>query len=116
MFVHALFRRVRYDELPDSRRPELHGRVAAVLEELVPQNEQLLSGSPATCIAAPVGDAWKAMNYSVAAAALAERSLALEEAAGHYRRAIDMAEMVPLGSPAAPHADDPARRVAERCR
>ena len=56
------------------------------------------------------------MNYSVAAAALAERSLALEEAAGHYRRAIDMAEMVPSGSPAAPHADDPARRVAERCR
>ena len=43
MFVHALFRRVRYDELPDSRRLELHGRVAAVLEELVPQNEQLLS-------------------------------------------------------------------------
>ena len=39
------------------------------------------------------------MNYSVAAAALAERSLALEEAAGHYRRAIDMAEMVPRPDP-----------------
>ena len=69
-----------------------------MLEELVPQNEQLLSDSPAACIAAPVGDAWK-VNYSVAAAALAERSLALEEAAGHYRRAIDMAEMVPLRIP-----------------
>jgi len=99
-FVHALFRRVRYDELPDSRRFELHGRVAAVLEELVPQNEQLLPElARHACIAAPVGDAWKAMNYSVAAAAVVERSLALEEAAGHYRRAIEMAEMVPRPDP-----------------
>ena len=99
-FVHALFRRARYDELPDSRRLELHGRVAAVLEELVPQNEQLLPElARHACIAAPVGDAWKAMNYSVAAAALAERSLALEEAAGHYRRAIEMAQLVPRPDP-----------------
>ena len=98
-FVHALFRRARYDDLPDSRRLELHGRVAAVLEERISQNEHVLPSSPTTCIAAPVGDAWKALNYSVAAAALAERSLALDEAAGHYRRAIEMAQLVSRPDP-----------------
>jgi hypothetical protein len=47
-----------------------------------------------TCAAIPLGDPRRAVDYATRAAELAMVSLALEEAAGHYRRALRVANVL----------------------
>jgi DNA-binding CsgD family transcriptional regulator len=93
-FVHALFRSVRYDALPTSRRLRLHQRVARALEPHADNERVLPELARHACIAAPLGDARTAIDYSRRAGDLARRILASEEAAGHYRQALEIAELL----------------------
>jgi class 3 adenylate cyclase/tetratricopeptide (TPR) repeat protein len=93
MFRHALVQSAAYDSLLRSRRRELHGRVAVILEqatdELVDNAEPLarhldLAGRHDDALIAymRVGDQVAATSSH-------------EEALGHYRRALDLAEHGP---------------------
>jgi hypothetical protein len=94
-FTHALFRRARYDGIPLQTRLHLHRDVAATLARRLPADEAVLPElARHASIAAPVGDAHEAVDYSIAAAARAERVLGLGEAATHYRRALQVAAMI----------------------
>jgi hypothetical protein len=92
VFVHALFRTSRYESMPLSRRLQLHHAVANALEARRDDDRVVPALARHACIAAPIGDAHAALQYALRAAALAERSLALDEATDHYRRALDVAE------------------------
>jgi tetratricopeptide (TPR) repeat protein len=94
-FTHALFRRARYDSIPAHTRLMIHRDVAATLEARLPADEAvLLELARHASIAAPVGNAPKAVDYAMLAAARAERALGLGEAATHYRRALQVAAMI----------------------
>ena len=90
-FVHALFQRARYDRLSTARRLQLHQGVAVVLEGRLGLSERVLPElARHAAIAAPLGAGRRAVHLCVAAAAMAERSLALAEAASYYRWALDL--------------------------
>ena len=94
-FAHALFRRARYDGIPPRTRLLIHRDVSTTLAARLPADEAVLAElARHASIAAPVGDALKAVDYSMLAAARAERFLGLGEAATHYRRALEVAAMV----------------------
>ena len=94
-FTHALFRRTRYDSIPPHTRLLIHRDVAATLAARLPADEAVLPElARHASIAAPVGDAHKAVDYAMLAAARAERFLALGEAATHYRRALQVAGVI----------------------
>lgn len=100
-FVHALFCSARYDALSSSKRLGLHGRVVAALERRGPDPRVVPELARHACIAAPVGDAHRALSYATQAAELAEEALAFNEAAHHYRSAL---EVIDLFDPPDPHA------------
>ena len=93
-FTHALFRNARYDALPAGRRRLLHHQVVGALERRAGDDRVLAELARHACIAAPLGDARTALGHAVRAAEAAERSLALDEAAEHYRRAIEVADLL----------------------
>lgn len=93
-FVHALFRSVRYDVLPTGRRLRLHQRVARALQPRADDERILPELARHASIAAPLGDARAAIDYSRRAGDLARRLLASEEAAVHYRQAWEMATLL----------------------
>ena len=94
-FTHALFRRARYDSIPPHTRLVIHRDVAATLAARLPADEAVLPElARHASIAAPLGNAPKAVDYAMLAAARAERSLGLGEAATHYRRALQVAAMI----------------------
>jgi tetratricopeptide (TPR) repeat protein len=94
-FTHALFRRTRYDSIPPHSRLLIHRDVAATLAARLPADESLLPElARHASIAAPVGDAHKAVDYAMQAAARAERFLGLGEAATNYRRALQVAGVI----------------------
>jgi DNA-binding SARP family transcriptional activator/tetratricopeptide (TPR) repeat protein len=99
-FVHALFRSVRYEALPTSRRLRLHQQVVRVLQSQGDDERILPELARHACIAAPLGEARTAIDYSRRAGELARRMLASEEAAGHYRQALEMTELL---NPPDPH-------------
>ncbi|UGS34019.1 AfsR/SARP family transcriptional regulator [Capillimicrobium parvum] len=90
-FSHVLVRDVVYDELPPTRRPGLHARVAEALERrydanLEPHHAELahhylLAGSAGS---------GKALHHAGAAGRRAASQLAYEEAARHYRNALEV--------------------------
>jgi len=86
-FIHALVRRVLYDDQLSVRLHETHRRVAAALEEgPEPDPAELAHHWSA---AGPRGDDDKVLSYSREAAARAAASLSHSEAAAHYRRALE---------------------------
>lgn len=97
-FVHALFRTARYSALTSARRLRLHRQVVQALERrsgdvLLPELARH------ACIAAPLGGAHEAIGYARRAGQLAERSLALDEAAAHYERALAVAHLLDPADP-----------------
>jgi len=89
-FTHALVRATLYDGLSQLRRARLHGRVGEAIArlrggDLDPHLPQLAYHFAQ---AAPVEQPERAIDFALAAARRADRLLAWEEAAQHYRAAL----------------------------
>ena len=111
-FTHALVRATLYDGLSQLRRARLHGRVGEAISrlrsaDLDPHLPQLAHHFAQ---AAPVEQPERAIDFALAAARRADRLLAWEEAAQHYRAALRARELA--GAPRRPRA----RRAAARAR
>jgi DNA-binding SARP family transcriptional activator/tetratricopeptide (TPR) repeat protein len=94
-FTHALVRATLYDGLSQLRRARLHGRVGEAISrlrsaDLDPYLPQLAHHFAQ---AAPVEQPERAIDFALAAARRADRLLAWEEAAQHYRAALRSREL-----------------------
>jgi DNA-binding SARP family transcriptional activator len=94
-FTHALVRATLYDGLSQLRRARLHGRVGEAIArlrsaDLDPHLPQLAHHFEQ---AAPVEQPERAIDFALAAARRADRLLAWEEAAQHYRAALRAREL-----------------------
>jgi len=103
-FVHALFRSVRYNAIPNAQRVVLHQEITRALAPLGADDRVVPELARHAAIAAPLGDAVIALDYSMRAATLAEQALAFDEAATHYRRALAVADLL--------EPPDPHKRLA----
>jgi tetratricopeptide (TPR) repeat protein len=94
-FTHALVRATLYDGISPLRRARLHGRVGEVLVKLrggdLDPHLAMLAHHFAQ--AAPVERPDRAIDFALAAARRADRLLAWEEAAQHYRAALRAREL-----------------------
>jgi tetratricopeptide (TPR) repeat protein len=94
-FTHALVRATLYDGISQLRRARLHGRVGEVLVKLrggdLDPHLAMLAHHFAQ--AAPVERPDRAIDFALAAARRADRLLAWEEAATHYRAALRAREL-----------------------
>ncbi len=101
-FVHELVRETLYEDLPPSRRLELHLLIGRVLEELSrgEPDPPLTEIAHHLALAAPLGDVEEACDYLLRAGDRASGLLAYEEAAAHYRRALEL-----LGTAEEPSAE-----------
>jgi tetratricopeptide (TPR) repeat protein len=91
-FAHDLVRESLYDDLPPRRRLELHHAVGRLLEsvhrdDLDPYLSEIAHH---LFLAAPVGDPGEAIGYLVRAGDRACEVLGYEEAAVHYRHALEL--------------------------
>ncbi len=93
-FTHALIRETLYEELTAPVRVRLHQRAGEVLERVhaADPGPYLAELAHHFYQAAVGGQAEKAIDYAAQAAERASRSLAYEEAAGHYDRALEALE------------------------
>jgi len=91
-FAHALIRETIYEELGAAERARLHGRIGEVLEALhqMDPTPQLATLAHHFLEAVPAGGAEKAIAYSTRAARYAEASLAYEDAAVLFERALEV--------------------------
>ena len=102
-FRHALIRETLYAELAPQSRAQAHHKIAAVLENL--ENSvgrshaelayHFLRAAPASAEAAA-----RAVHHSRLAGREALRALAYEEAAGHFRHALDVQRRAAQATPA----------------
>jgi DNA-binding SARP family transcriptional activator len=94
-FSHALVRATLYDSISQLRRARLHGRVGEALVRLrggdLDPHLAMLAHHFAQ--AAPVERPDRAIDFALAAARRADRMLAWEEAAQHYRAALRAREL-----------------------
>src|SRR2546422_7226524 len=90
-FAHALIRETIYEELDAAERARLHGRIGEVLEALhqMDPTPHLATLAHHFLEAVPAGGAEKAIAYSTRAARYAEASLAYEDAAVLFERALE---------------------------
>ena len=117
VFPQALVRDTLYERQSGSRRVRLHHRIAQALEELERR------GTPAELAhhffeSRHLDRAGKAVDYAVQAAEIAAAALAYEEAAAHYRRALERftgEDAAPLRA-AARRSAPPRRAPATRAR
>jgi tetratricopeptide (TPR) repeat protein len=86
-FAHALIPSTLYESVSTLRRRRLHRGVAAAIEVLYPDDESRLAGLAHHYAGA--GDRERARVYYLRAGDHAWRSVALGEAAGHYRAALE---------------------------
>ncbi len=91
-FVHALVRAALYDELSAPRRMRLHLRAARSLEPMVGPGGRVDELAHHYAAAAPLGESERAVRFSRLAGDRARADLAFEQAAGHYERALTLAE------------------------
>src|SRR5881398_3296697 len=91
-FAHALIRETIYEELGAAERARLHGRIGEVLEALHQMDPapHLATLAHHFLEAVPAGGAEKAIAYSIRAARYAEASLAYEDAAVLFERALEV--------------------------
>src|SRR5207244_3237671 len=91
-FAHALIRETIYEELGAAERARLHGRIGEVLETLHQRDPtpHLATLAHHFLEAVPTGGAEKAITYSTRAARYAEASLAYEDAAVLFERALEV--------------------------
>ena len=89
-FAHDLVRTTLYEDLPVARRMELHRTVGAALEDLFADDLEPHLAEVAYHLrqAAPLGDADRAVDYSVRAGDRAAAVLAYEDAVRQYERAL----------------------------
>jgi tetratricopeptide (TPR) repeat protein len=89
-FGHALLQATLYDGLSALRRARLHGRVgeAVVALRATDLDPHLPALAHHFAQAAPAGKHERAIDFALAAARRADRMLAWEEAADHYRAAL----------------------------
>lgn len=101
-FAHALIRETLVSELPPLRRLELHNAVGEALEShyAADPGPHVAELAFHFITAAPVAGVGKATSYATRAGDRAMRSLAFEEAAVHYERALDVLELEPATDPA----------------
>jgi DNA-binding CsgD family transcriptional regulator/tetratricopeptide (TPR) repeat protein len=90
-FVHGLFRRARYDAIPAGRRMRNHAKVVEALAPRAADVTVIAELARHAQLAAPISDARRALGFATDAARVAERSMALTEAASCYRAALDCA-------------------------
>ena len=107
-FRHALIRETLYAELTPQARAEAHHRIAEVLENSPGRSHaelayHFLRAAPASAEAAA-----RAVHHSRLAGQEALDALAYEEAAGHFRRALDV-----QAAGCAGHCGQPGRPAAE---
>ncbi len=100
-FTHALIRQTLYGELSGPRRVLLHRQIGESLERLYAANTDAHLPELAHHFyqAAPGGDAQKAIDYARRAGDRARASLAWEEAADNYDRALQATDLVPAPDP-----------------
>ncbi len=90
-FAHELVRRAVYDRLTSVRRAELHLRVGEAREASGARSSRALADlAYHFAAAAPLGEAERAIEYSVLAARAATEALAFEEAAALLRVALEL--------------------------
>ncbi|MEA2444573.1 MAG: eukaryotic-like serine/threonine-protein kinase [Thermoleophilales bacterium] len=91
-FTHALVRETAYDALSQARRMRLHRRVGRAIEELHRDDRAPYLGELAHhfVAAAEPGHVDEAIGYATAAGERAMQQLAYEDAAAHYRAALDV--------------------------
>ena len=99
-FRHALIRETLYAELSPQSRAQAHHRIAAVLENSAGAGHaelayHFLRAAPASAEAAA-----RAVHHSRLAGADALTALAYEEAAGHFRHALDVQRRAARTTPA----------------
>lgn len=101
-FSHALIRGVLYEELPVSERGRLHARIGDELERLYRNSIEDRLGELAYHFlrAAPLESSEKAFNYSVRAGDAAFKLFAYDEAASHWRSALDLLQANAADAPA----------------
>jgi tetratricopeptide (TPR) repeat protein len=101
-FTHALIRETLYDEVSTVRRVQLHHQIGEALECLYGASadaridEQLAHHFFES---AANGDVDRAVTYAIRAARAATASLAYEDAAAHYERALQVLELEPNAVP-----------------
>jgi hypothetical protein len=89
-FAHDLLREAVYEDLPPTRRMELHRTAGRVLEQVFASDldPQLSAIAHHFVQSAPIGDAEVAVDYSTRAGDRAARLLAYEDAARHFGHAL----------------------------
>ncbi len=94
-FSHALVREAIYGELLRGRRVRFHHAIALAMERAYAGALDRYVNEVALhfFMGAPLGDADKALRYSVAAGERALRLLAFEETVGHFTRALEICEL-----------------------
>ena len=94
-FGHALVRATLYDGISKLRRARLHGNVGEALAELrgADVDAHLPQLAYHFARAAPVESPERAVDFALAAARRADRLMAWEEAAEHYREALRAREL-----------------------
>lgn len=95
-FAHELVRETLYDDLPPARRLELHQQVGRLLESVYGDDldPHLSEIARHLYLAAPVGDPGEALEYVVRAGDHASALFGYEEAAVHYRQALELLALV----------------------
>jgi AAA ATPase domain len=91
-FAHELVRETLYDDLRPARRLELHQKVGRLLEDVYAGDldPHLSEIARHLYLASPLGDPDEALEYVVRAGDHACALFAYEEAAVHYRHAIEL--------------------------
>ena len=91
-FAHELVRETLYDDLPPARRLERHREVGRLLESVYGDDldPHLAEIARHLYLAAPLGGADEALEYLVRAGDRASALLAYEEAAAHFRHALEL--------------------------
>jgi hypothetical protein len=89
-FVHDFIRQALYDELGAARRTRLHERAGLTLERLGGVGSGPARLAEHFAAAAPLGHRERAARHALAAGREAQAAFALDEAAGWYRRGLDL--------------------------
>ena len=112
-FAHDVFRSVRYASISASRRMRLHAALAQALHDQAENRRVIGDLARHACLAGPRFDPAVAAELARHAGDLASDATDHSEAAAHYRRALEVLDLVPgaddeLSAPAV----DPSRRLA----
>ena len=99
-FKHALVRETLYAELPPQSRADAHHRIAEALEDRTGHSHSELAYHFLQAVPVSGAAAVKAVTYSDRAGQDALKALAYEEAARHFRHALDVQGRAAQATPA----------------